>query len=1078
MSDAVGELYVEVKADTTAMKNSIQKDATSAGSAAGKSAGSKLGKSLAIGAAAGAAAIGAGAIAATAAIVNLGREYEDNLLQVQAVTGATEEQMKLASQAAKDLGNDITLPGVSAAGAADAMLQLAKAGFSVEEASKAADGAMRLSVAANMEVGAAAEITANAVGAFNLKAEEAGKVSDLLARGSTSAATTVAELGTGMAQSSAMFAAAGVPIEDMVTQLALMANAGVKGSDAGTSLKTMLQRLQAPSKEAAATMKKLGVNVFDAQGNMLPMRDIVDQWSSATADLTEEQKAQATSTVFGADAARAANIVLAGGVAAYDELAGAMNTAEGAAADLAAATSKGLSGAIEAIQSTLETIAIDIYEQIAPSLTEVLKTIQPLLDTLAPVLGELGKAFAVIATVVGEALTGAVADLVPAVVPLIQYIGEIAQRLGPLLSKILAKVADVLTRVLAAVMPLLEPLMDLAFNILDALWPIVELVIDVLLILVDALAPVLEAVGSLLGPLGVLINELFKAIMPILEPLMPVIEMLAAVLGDILVRAIGLLIGQIGLMIQAWSKVAPFILRNVIKPILERFLAFAAALVGAAASAFGWVPGLGDKLEGAKDAINKFSKDATKGIEDFADTVETEGSRIGKELTESATEMMLNPDAKAKARAGGKQLAKSAADGVVDGVYVSSSSLYGAGMKLGNTVEAGARDALQTNSPSKVFIKIGGDVVDGFELGLKNLDKIPEKFRGPLEKAIQVSNDRLSKLVSDTRAQLDDAIQVWEDYRSGVLGAVTGNVNFADALTQTREQEAAVLAAREKLNEALMKASQKDASQSDQDTAATARAELAKAEAAVRSYEGNLNSMLDQSELFGTMFSKASDAMIGQFGADSPIWNMMRQQMLAAGPVEGAALAQYLVENGLSPDMQQRLLGWDAWAGQVAKDQADKNHAQGVTMAKDAMLGIEDKVKAEEKRIKKIGKAIGDGVVVGFTSKQGAFKRAVDGYINAAYQRLGINSPSKVFRYAGEMVGEGFTQGVNKTMPEFMNGGAAFTRTYAPSMSSSTQIGSPDVRVFIGDRELTDIVRTEVGSSNDDLARSLVLGRR
>ena len=1074
MSDAVGELYVDVKADTTAMKNSIQKDASAAGAAAGKSAGSKLGKTLAIGAAAGAAAIGAGAVAATAAVVNLGREYEDNLLQVQAVTGATEEQMKLASQAAKDLGNDITLPGVSAAGAADAMLQLAKAGFSVEEASKAADGAMRLSVAANMEVGAAAEITANAVGAFGLKAEEATKVSDLLAKGSTSAATTVAELGTGMAQSSAMFAAAGVPIEDMVTQLGLMANAGVKGSDAGTSLKTMLQRLQAPSKEAAATMEKLGVNVFDAQGNMLPMRDIVDQWSSATGDLTEAQKAQATTTVFGADAARAANIVLAGGVEKYDELAGAMNTAEGAASDLAAATSKGLSGAIEAIQSTLETIAIDIYEQIAPSLTEVFKTIQPLLDTLAPVLGELGKTFAEIATVVGEALTGAMADLVPAVVPLIQYIGEIAQRLGPLLSKILSKVADVLSRVLAALMPLLEPLMELAFDILDALWPIVELVVEVVLLLVDALGPLLAVVGTLLKPLGELIHVMFAAIMPILEPLLPIIEALAAVLADVLGRAIGFIITAVGALIMAWSKFAPFMLRNVTRPILTNFLKFAANLVEAAETAFGWVPGLGDKLSVAKDAIDTFAANAETGINDLADTIETEGTRIGEGLVESGIASMKDPMAASRLRDAGMGLGADAADGMAIGIRNGQIPVQAASRDLANSAITSARSTLQTQSPSKVFIKIGGDVVEGFELGLKNLDKIPEKFRGPLEKAIQVSNDRLAKLVADTRAQLDDAIQVWEDYRSGVLGAVTGNVNFADALKQTREQEAAVLAAQEKLNEARAAA----ANGGSGDAVQAAEQELAAAQAAVKSYEDNLNAMLDQSEFFGTMFSKASDAMIAQFGVDSPIWNMMRQQMLAAGPVEGAALAQYLTENGLSPEMQQRLLGWDAWAGQVATDQADKNHRQGISMAENAMLGIEDKVKEEEKRIKKIGKAIGDGVVVGFKSKQGAFKSAVDGYINAAFSRLGINSPSKVFKYAGEMVGEGFAQGVDKTMPDFMNGGAAFTRTYAPSMSSSTQIGSPDVRVFIGDRELTDIVRTEVGSSNNDLARSLVFGRR
>ena len=1076
MSDnTVGVLNVEVTADTSGMKKKISRDAE----AAGTSAGASLGKKMGMGIAAGAAVVGAGAVAATAAVVNLGRSYEDNMLQVQAVTGATAQQMEMASKAAKDLGNDVTLPGVSAAGAADAMLQLAKAGFSVEEAAKAADGAMRLAVASNMEVGQAAEITANAVGAFGLEAQEATRVSDLLAKGSTSAATTVAELGTGMAQSSAMFAAAGLPVEELVTQLALMANAGVKGSDAGTSLKTMLQKLQAPTKQAAGAMKDMGINVFDAQGNLRPMRNLVEEFSKATADMSEEQKAAAINTIFGADASRAANIVLTQGVEKYDELASAMGNATGSAADLAAATSKGLSGAIEAIQSSLETIAIDIYEQIAPSLTEVFKTIQPLVDTLAPVLGELGVAFSKIATTIGTALTGAVANLIPAVTPLLTTIANLAQRMAPLLTKVLEKVAEVIGKVLEAVVPLLEPLMELVFGILEAAWPIIEIVVDTFMILVDALKPLLDAVMVLLQPLTQLIQVALAALMPILKPILPLIELLATILGAVLVRAIGLLMTSIGYMITAWAKAGAFILDKFIDPVMDAFFTFVGNLVKGAAEAFGWVPGLGGQLQSAANSFDSWATDTKKSIKGAATTAVQEADKIAGSLVESGKEMMMSGEAQSTMYGAGKQLASYAADGIVDGVYFSSSSLYAAGQNLAKPVVSGAKNTLESNSPSKVFIRLGGDVVDGFEIGLKNMDKIPDKVREPLEKAIKVSEDRINELIKTTREQLDDAIQVWDDYRAGVLASVTGNVNFVTAMQQTQEQEKAVIAAQEKLNEA--RAAATNNKDDDGSGIANAEKELAAAQAAVKSYEDNLNAMLDQSEFFGTMFSKASDAMLEQFGAESPIWHMMRQQMLAAGPVEGAKLAQYIAENGLSPTMEDRLLKWNAWAGQVAKDQADKNHAQGVEMATNAMLGIEDEVEKEQKRIKKIGKSIGDGVVIGFKSKQSAFKAAVDGYISAAFSALGINSPSKVFIGIGESVGEGFNMGVGDSLDDpFANlsGNAAnMRRVYSPSLTN-TQAMSADVRVFIGDRELTDIVRTEVDSSNDDLARSLVLGRR
>lgn len=297
-------------------------------------------------------------------------DYERSMNVLQAASGATGEQMAGMARLAKDLGADIKLPGTSAADAGEAMVELSKAGLSVADTMAAARGVLQLSAAGGLENAQAAEIAANALNAFGLKGDQATRVSDLLAGAANSASGEVTDMADALKMSAAVFGAAGVPIEDLVTSTALMAKAGIQGSDAGTSLKTMLMRLQDPaSKEAAETMAQLGIDAYDAAGNLRPMRDIIGQVSGAMSKLTPEARAAAMASIFGADAVRAANVVLAGGVGAFDAMKGAV-TREGAAADMATARTKGLGGAIDAIKSSLETLAINVIVPMLPKLTE------------------------------------------------------------------------------------------------------------------------------------------------------------------------------------------------------------------------------------------------------------------------------------------------------------------------------------------------------------------------------------------------------------------------------------------------------------------------------------------------------------------------------------------------------------------------------------------------------------------------------------------------------------------------------------------------------------------------------------
>lgn len=306
-------------------------------------------------------------------------DFETSLNTFQAVAGATGEQMAKVGDLAKQLGNDTKLPATSAKDAAEAMTELAKAGLDVQQSMDAARAVLQLSAAAQIDNAQAAVIVGDALNAFRLPGAKAAMVADLLAGAANSASGEITDMAQSMQMSASVFAAAGVPIEDLTTAISLMAKNGIKGSDAGTSLKTALVHLQNPSAKAAGVMEKLGFNIFDAQGNMKAMRQIIAELATATKGLTEEQRAQALATMFGTDGLRAANILLAEGVQGFDAMRESV-TKQGSAQAVAEAKTKGFNGTMQALISQLETLAITIGPIVTQFLEKLINLVSPAVE--------------------------------------------------------------------------------------------------------------------------------------------------------------------------------------------------------------------------------------------------------------------------------------------------------------------------------------------------------------------------------------------------------------------------------------------------------------------------------------------------------------------------------------------------------------------------------------------------------------------------------------------------------------------------------------------------------------------------
>ncbi len=316
-----------------------------------------------------------GAAAATAFVKSLQSfaDVEQTLNVFQATTGATADQMERTSQVAKQLGNDISLPGVSAADATKSMLELARAGLTVEQSQAAVRGVLELATAAQIDNAEATSLVANALNAYHLPAAEAATVTDLYANAANNAQGSISDFGQAQAQVSAVANQFGLSIQDTTNILTLAAKAGLRGSDAGTSLRTALLRLGAPTQQARKDLQALNLQIRDLDGNVRP--EVFAEFAAATAEMSADVRDAIAAEVFGQDAIRLAVLVGQQGVRGLRDIEQA-NSRVGTGAELAAAQTKGFAGQLEALKSSSDTAAASLGAVLAPSVEVLLADLQ------------------------------------------------------------------------------------------------------------------------------------------------------------------------------------------------------------------------------------------------------------------------------------------------------------------------------------------------------------------------------------------------------------------------------------------------------------------------------------------------------------------------------------------------------------------------------------------------------------------------------------------------------------------------------------------------------------------------------
>lgn len=289
--------------------------------------------------------------------------FDDSMRNVQAVSGATGEEFEQLTQLAKDLGAETAW---SASQSADAMGYLALAGWDTNQIISATPGLLDLASAASMDLAGAADIVSDVMSAFGMSADQAGDAADMFAQTSRKSNTDVNQLGEALKYAGSASAAAGMDLSQTNAVLGVLADSGIKGSMAGTTVVSMLRDLKKNSEDGAIAVGKTSIELYDQAGNMRDLGTVMADVEKATKGMSTKQRDAALSTVFGTEAMKGANIMLATGSDRYKELEEAIRDSSGVAKEMADNLEGGIGGAFRSFASAVESLAISFGETLAP----------------------------------------------------------------------------------------------------------------------------------------------------------------------------------------------------------------------------------------------------------------------------------------------------------------------------------------------------------------------------------------------------------------------------------------------------------------------------------------------------------------------------------------------------------------------------------------------------------------------------------------------------------------------------------------------------------------------------------------
>lgn len=333
-------------------------------------------------------------------VVTTGAQFDSTMSKVAAISGTTGDELLKLRNKAKEMGATTKF---TASESAEAFTYMAMAGWKTGDMLDGISGIMNLAAASGSDLATTSDIVTDALTAFGLTAKDSGRFADVLAAASSNANTNVEMMGATFKYAAPVAGALGYTIEDTAVAIGLMANAGIKADQAGTSLRSIMQRLASDTGGAATAAKALGVEITNADGSMRPLSEVTAGLRKAFAGLSQEEKVNAAKTIAGANAMSGLLAIVNSSDDDFNKLTSAVNDSSGAAENMANTMLDNAEGAMTLFDSKLEGIKVQIWEGLEPAIRSGIDALSGLLDVFEWLVAHSNEVIGVI-TGIGTAI--------------------------------------------------------------------------------------------------------------------------------------------------------------------------------------------------------------------------------------------------------------------------------------------------------------------------------------------------------------------------------------------------------------------------------------------------------------------------------------------------------------------------------------------------------------------------------------------------------------------------------------------------------------------------------------------------
>ena len=674
---------------------------------------------------------------AGAAVVGVAAKFESAMSEVQAISGASGDDLQRLTDKAQEMGATTKF---SASESAAALKYMAMAGWDTEAMLNGINGVMQLAAASGEDLASTSDIVTDAMTAFGLSADQSTRFADVLAQTANRSNTSVALMGETFKYVAPVAGALGYSIEDASVAIGLMANSGIKGSQAGTSLKNILTNLAKPTDQVQSYMEKLNVSMVDQAGHVKPLNQLLSDMRNSFAGLTDAEKAEYAAGIAGKEGMSGLLAIVNASQSDFDKLTEAINNSSGAAQNVSDVMMNNLGGQLTILKSTLESIAISFGNILLPAIKNVTGALQNFLNWLNGLTDHQKQVIVTIATVV--AAVGPVLLIIGKLITGLTSVISVVNLLKPAFAALNAiMTANPIGIIIVAIVGLIAALVTLynkneAFrNFVDTAWAQIKEVISnavsaIVTFFTATIPGAIDAAISWFQNLANSVANFFTVVIP--EKINTLAQWFATLperIGYALGFAIGTLANWVVSLAQKAAEVGPKVIDAVVtffSQLPEKIWNFlvqavtsfttwisqtqaAAATVGAqiidtVVSFFAQLPGrIWSALVQAIDQVQQWGSDLISWANSAIPGVISSIVGFFEELPGKMLDI-------------GKNLLLGLADGISSAVGAVLSRIR----SVGDSILGGFRSAFSIHSPSRKTAEMGNMLMQGLTEGMKN----------------------------------------------------------------------------------------------------------------------------------------------------------------------------------------------------------------------------------------------------------------------------------------------------------------------------------------------------------------------